>query len=222
VPSSGYVTALTTNGRDILRAEEYAGSSWIEISDENAKLITDALDAFTSRADLSNPAPVAAPATASEAAADEKLTVWFGSMPESNGKENWTAILYRQSGSLLGGIEDGFTLARSEYHDRVRYDADMVRHLLGELPERPDILAYDGDMKSGAGDSADAPVQQAGEVKTALLIEALEAMLSEAETHCRSPYCDINFEDALLEQARAALKGEQPVEPSGTERGNAA
>lgn len=108
------------------------------------------------------PAPVAAPAPASEAVADEKLTVWFGSMPESNGKENWTAILYRKSGSLLGGIEDGFTLARSEYHDRVRYEADCVRHLIGELPERPGILAYDADMKSSAGDSADAPVQQAG------------------------------------------------------------
>lgn len=78
----------------------------------------------------------------------EALTVWFGSMPESNGKANWTAILYRKGDSLLGGIEDGFTIARSEYHDRVRYDADCVRHLIGELPTRPDILAYDGDMKS--------------------------------------------------------------------------
>lgn len=74
----------------------------------------------------------------------ERLTVWFGSIPESNGKINWTAILHR------GDLTEGFTLARSEYHDRVRYDADCVRHLLGELEIEPDILDYDGDLKRHA------------------------------------------------------------------------
>ena len=71
---------------------------------------------------------------------DPKLQVWFGSMPESNGKANWTAILHK------GDLAEGFTLARSEYKDRVRYDADKVRYLLGELTEEPWILDYDGNL----------------------------------------------------------------------------
>lgn len=74
-----------------------------------------------------------------------KLTVWFGAMPESNGKANWTAILYR------GDISASFTIERSEHHDRVRYEADRVRFLIGELAEEPDILAYDANMLSPAG-----------------------------------------------------------------------
>lgn len=72
---------------------------------------------------------------------DATLQVWFGAMPESNGKSNWTAILH------TGDIAEGFTLARSEYKDRVRYSADSARFLIGELADRPDILAYDGDLQ---------------------------------------------------------------------------
>ena len=68
------------------------------------------------------------------------LSVWFGPMPESNGKANWTAILHR------GDISEGFTIERSEHHDRVRYDADKVRWLIGDLETEPFILDYDGDM----------------------------------------------------------------------------
>lgn len=67
------------------------------------------------------------------------LQVWYGSTPESNGRTNWTAILHR------GDLSEGFTLARSEHPQRVRYGADCVRHLIGELPDEPDVLAYDGD-----------------------------------------------------------------------------
>ena len=74
-----------------------------------------------------------------------ELTVWYGSMPESNGKTNWTAILHRKG----EGIQDGFTIDRSEYPDRVRYAADRVRYLIGEIAERPYILNYDADEHSG-------------------------------------------------------------------------
>jgi hypothetical protein len=70
------------------------------------------------------------------------LTVWYGSMPESNGKSNWTAILHR------GDISDGFTIDRSEYPDRVRYEADRVRWLIGETAKEPCILDYDADKHS--------------------------------------------------------------------------
>jgi len=71
-----------------------------------------------------------------------KLAVWFGSIPESNGKANWTAILHRADQAITNGI----TIKRSEYKDRVRYTADCLRHLIGELSEEPDILEYDGDL----------------------------------------------------------------------------
>lgn len=74
-----------------------------------------------------------------------ELTVWYGPMPESNGKSNFTAILVRKGGDFT----DGITIDRSEYPDRVRYEADRVRYLIGELDERPFILDYDADKHSG-------------------------------------------------------------------------
>lgn len=79
-----------------------------------------------------------------------ELTVWYGEMPESNGKTNYTAILRRkEAGSLLDGLSSGITIARSEYPDRVRYEADRMRFLIGELEVEPDILAYDAEKHSG-------------------------------------------------------------------------
>ena len=75
-----------------------------------------------------------------------KLTVWYGPMPESDGKTNWTALLHRADEPL--GY-DGHTIDRSEYPDRVRYEADRVRYLIGELEEMPDILTYGADKHSG-------------------------------------------------------------------------
>ncbi|OZI38997.1 hypothetical protein CEG14_05530 [Bordetella genomosp. 1] len=75
-----------------------------------------------------------------------ELAVWYGSMPESNGKHNWTAMLYRKGDGLMGGVT--LTLDRSEYPDRVRYEADRARFLIGELPNEPFILDYDGDLRS--------------------------------------------------------------------------
>lgn len=74
-----------------------------------------------------------------------ELTVWYGPMPESNGKSNFTAILMRKGGDMA----DGHTIARSEYPERVRYEADRVRYLMGELPESPFILDYDSEKHSG-------------------------------------------------------------------------
>lgn len=74
-----------------------------------------------------------------------ELTVWYGSMPESNGKTNWTAILHRKG----EGIQDGMTIDRSEYPGRVLYAADRVRYLIGEKADRPYILDYDTDTHSG-------------------------------------------------------------------------
>lgn len=76
-----------------------------------------------------------------------RLTVWYGDMPETNGRSNWTAILRRVD--PIDKWDQGFCFARSEYPDRVRYEADRMRWIIGELEERPDILAYDPDLHSG-------------------------------------------------------------------------
>ena len=81
----------------------------------------------------------AALSAGAQPAAQEPLSVWYGKMPESNGRNNWTAILRRGKGY------DGVTIARSEYPHRVRYAADCVRHLIGEINAKPPILDYDGD-----------------------------------------------------------------------------
>ncbi|WP_353889110.1 DUF551 domain-containing protein [Lelliottia amnigena] len=73
------------------------------------------------------------------------LTVWYGPMPESNGKTNWTAMLHRKGQHPWEGI----TIDCSEYPERTLYEADRMRHLIGELADEPDILAYDADKHSG-------------------------------------------------------------------------
>lgn len=84
-----------------------------------------------------------------ELAARPALTVWYGPMPESNGKSNFTAILMRKDGEFFEGITGGITIDRGEYPERVRYEADRMRYLIGELPDEPDITTYDTDLHSG-------------------------------------------------------------------------
>lgn len=74
---------------------------------------------------------------------DGSLKVWYGSMPESNGKSNFTAILHR------GDVSKGITIDRSEYPERVRYSADEMRYLIGEIDKEPWILDYDSEKHSG-------------------------------------------------------------------------
>ncbi len=101
------------------------------------------------------------------------LAVWYGPMPESNGKTNWTAILYRKNHDcLMGGIGDGYTIDRSEYPDRVRYEADRVRYLIGELKEAPFILDYDDKKHSGYEE------QQSAEVTPEFIAMLLEGRIT--------------------------------------------
>lgn len=91
----------------------------------------------------------------SQSAAAPKLSVWYGPMPETNGKSNFTAILMRD-----GDIVGGHTIDRSEYPERVRYEADRVRYLIGELEKEPYIFDYDADKHSGYVEPAAAPVSE--------------------------------------------------------------
>ena len=75
------------------------------------------------------------------------LTVWNGPMPESNGASNFTATLMRKGASMFD--TNSYTFSRSEYPDRVRYEADCMRFLIGELAVEPFILDYDSEKHSG-------------------------------------------------------------------------
>ncbi|WOZ57510.1 DUF551 domain-containing protein [Pseudomonas phage vB_PseuGesM_254] len=88
--------------------------------------------------------PTPEPLYAEQATPKPELTVWYGAMPESNGKTNWTAMLHRKD-DPWGGI----TLDRSEYPDQVRYEADRMRYMIGEIDIEPCILDYDGELHSG-------------------------------------------------------------------------
>lgn len=112
--------------------------------------------------------PRAADAQQSDVNGGERLQVWYGAMPESNGKTNYTAMLHR------GDMTEGITIDRSEYPDRVRYEADRMRWMIGELPEPPDILQYDADAHSGYGERAEDPVLPGEYTNAEDLIAALD------------------------------------------------
>lgn len=79
-----------------------------------------------------------------------KLTVWFGCFPESNGKSNWSAMLCRVKEDGMPDVFSGFQFARSEYTDRVRYEADCMKFLIGEIDVEPFILDYDSELQIDA------------------------------------------------------------------------
>jgi hypothetical protein len=100
---------------------------------------------------------------ATTASAQHELTVWYGPMPESNGKSNFTATLMRKGADFFD--TDQYTFSRSEYPDRVRYEADFMRYLIGERTDRPEMWdkGYDFDKHSGyvTPDRAPAPSREA-------------------------------------------------------------
>lgn len=117
------------------------------------------------------------------------LTVWYGSMPESNGRQNWTATLRRVNPT--DKWDQGFCFARSEYPERVRYEADRMRWIIGELAEKPDILAYDEKAHSGYV----APTPPAPEAeKLRVAVEALKPFAKEGDG-----YADTVGDEYLIE-----------------------
>lgn len=88
--------------------------------------------------------------------AQPELTVRLLSFPESNGKRNWTALLVRTHpwDGLIGNC-GGITVARGELWNRVAYEAECTRFLIGERDTQPDVLDY--------GDDIETPEQWGGE-----------------------------------------------------------
>lgn len=139
-----------------------------------------------------------------------ELTVWYGSMPETNGKTNWTAMLHRKGQHPWEGI----TIDRSEYPDRVRYEADRMRHLIGELADEPDILAYDADAHSGYVNPGNSPVTPDGWKVEAERLAELHGCSFVVFRHGEEPQCSdptkviISFTDEGLGHHSAAPQHE--------------
>jgi len=87
-----------------------------------------------------------------------RLTVRLQSFPESNGKRNWTALLVRveQWDGLVGSC-GGIVVDRGEFWNRVAYEAERAKFLIGERDTEPFILDY--------GDDICTPEEWAGEVR---------------------------------------------------------
>ena len=107
------------------------------------------------------PAAVGAPLVrpvGPQATMQPRLTVRLQSFPESNGKRNWTALLVRVDAwhGLVGNC-GGITIDRGEYWNRVAYEAERAKLLIGERDTEPDIMDYGDDIKT--------PDEWAGEVR---------------------------------------------------------
>lgn len=76
-----------------------------------------------------------------------ELHVTLYAFPESNGKRNWTAMFKRVEpwGGLIGNC-GGITIARGEYWNRVAYEAERARFLLGLRKTEPEIMHYGKDV----------------------------------------------------------------------------
>lgn len=107
--------------------------------------------------------PVSAPferTVGPHATKQPRLTVRLIAFPESNGKRNWTAMIIRADEKGWGGLLSncgGVTVAHGELWNRVAYEAERARLLIGERDTEPNILDY--------GDDIQTPEQWAGEVR---------------------------------------------------------
>ena len=78
-----------------------------------------------------------------------KLTVKLQSFPESNGKRNWTALLVRVDkwGGLVSNC-GGISIAYGELWNRVAYEAERTKLLIGERDTEPCIMDYGEDIET--------------------------------------------------------------------------
>ena len=105
--------------------------------------------AALSAAPQPSPTAQAADSVLEDAAQQPRLTVRLTAFPESNGKQNWTALLVRADkwDGLIGNC-GGISLARGELWNRVAYAAECARFLIGERDTEPFILDYGDDIKT--------------------------------------------------------------------------
>lgn len=164
---------------------------------------------------LSNPAPVAAPAPASgwkpmpTQHTPAMVDAFENAMDHSHGV-TYIKNFAKAYSALLNAAPASEAVAEvvSKFGDPEAFGEREIKVLsdLQKLPYGTKLYAT-----PTPGDSADAPVQQAGDVREA----------GRAWAYAQGHEYPGESADAYLEGHRAALKGEQPVESSGTERGAA-
>lgn len=79
------------------------------------------------------------------------LKVVLFKMPQSNNKLNWQAYFKRKNDPTFKGLigsGGGICIAWGEEWNRVAYEAERARYLLGERTTEPPILEYGTDIKS--------------------------------------------------------------------------
>ena len=130
------------------------GPLWPVTWEQEAKNCWKALEEMHERlmaAAAPQPSPTAqsADSVQEDAAQQPRLTVRLTAFPESNGKQNWTALLVRADkwDGLVGNC-GGISLARGELWNRVAYGAECARFLIGERDTEPFILDYGDDIKT--------------------------------------------------------------------------
>ena len=106
-----------------------------------------------------------------EALQKTQLTVRLTSFPETNGRRNWTALLVRKHpwDGLIGNC-GGITVAHGELWNRVAYEAERAKFLIGERPDEPFILDY--------GDDIETPDQWKGETRAIKAAQAAKERTS--------------------------------------------
>lgn len=79
-----------------------------------------------------------------------ELIVVLVSFPETNGKKNWTAQFRRADKTWKGlpGNCGGITFSAGEYWNRVAYDFERARYLLGQRELEPSIIDFAKDITS--------------------------------------------------------------------------
>lgn len=112
--------------------------------------------------------------------AQPQLAVWCGPMFDPTGKEKWIAVLHRKRIGRLNSIPEGICLSLSEYPDKVRYDADCARFMIGERASYPRITDYDTeklcklDLNESASNDTDSRSNKEAHHCIEQLVSALE------------------------------------------------
>lgn len=151
--------------------------------------------------------------------AQPRLTVRLQSFPESNGKRNWTAMIVRvdQWDGLIGNC-GGITVARGELWNRVAYEAECAKLLIGERDTEPCILDYGDDTDEilrGQGLEPANCRTDGGSLKLQMVLGALEHRDVMRKRLIRRSAAQLDKWALWYGNADHAARGQLPLPPAG-------
>lgn len=80
-----------------------------------------------------------------------ELKVVLFKMPESNGKRNWQAYFKRKNDPDFNGLVGsmgGICISWGECWNRVAYEAERARFLIGDRSNEPNLMQYGDDVNT--------------------------------------------------------------------------